>query len=82
MSVAKEEVRSFVERVERLNEEKAAITTDIAEVFAEAKAKGYDVKALREVIKLRKLAANERDEREHMLEVYLRALDMRPDFEA
>lgn len=73
---AKDQLKSFVERVERLEEEKKASADDIRDVFAEAKSSGFDVKALRAVIKLRKQDANERAEQSAILETYLNALGM------
>ena len=73
---AKDHLKAFVERVERLEEEKKALADDIRDVFAEAKGNGFDVKALRTVIRLRKLDVNERKEQEAVLETYLRALGM------
>ena len=74
--VAKDHLKAFVERIERLEEEKKTISDDIRDVFAEAKGNGYDVKALRTVIKLRKQDKDERKEQEVILEVYLQALGM------
>jgi len=74
--VGADRLRSFIERIERLNEEKAAIQGDIKEVFAEAKGVGYDTKAMRSLISLRKKDANERAEEEAILETYLAALGM------
>jgi len=76
--VAGEQLRSIVERVERLEEEKAGIASDIKDVFAEAKGNGFDVKALRRIVSLRKQDAAERDEQEAVLELYMRALGMIP----
>ncbi len=73
---AKDHLKAFVERVERLEEEKKAIADDIRDVFAEAKGNGFDIKALRTVIRLRKLDVNERKEQEAILETYLHALGM------
>jgi uncharacterized protein (UPF0335 family) len=73
---AKDQLKAFVERIERLEEEKAAITDDIRDIYAEAKSNGYDVKALRTVVKLRKQDVNERKEQEAILETYLHALGM------
>jgi uncharacterized protein (UPF0335 family) len=73
---AREQLRSIIERVERLEEEKAAIASDIRDVFAEAKGNGYDVKALRTIVRLRKQDANERAEAETILETYMQALGM------
>ncbi len=75
-TVAAAELRQFIERVERLEEEKAAISSDIKDVLGEAKGRGYDTKAIRTVIKLRKKDANERIEEETILQVYLAALGM------
>jgi uncharacterized protein (UPF0335 family) len=74
--IAGERLRAFVERVERLEEEKAALVADIKEVYAEAKGVGFDVKILRKIIGLRKLDKSDRQEQEEVLAIYLRALDM------
>lgn len=68
---------SYVERVERLNEEVKALQTDIKEIYEEAKSNGYDVKALKAIIALRKLDDAEREEAETVLDVYKAALGMR-----
>lgn len=73
------QLRGIVERIERLEEEKATIAADIREVYSEAKANGFDVKTLRKVIALRKKEAAERAEEEAMLEVYMSALGMIAD---
>jgi uncharacterized protein (UPF0335 family) len=73
---AKDQLRAFIERVERLEEEKKTISDDIRDVYAEAKAVGYDVKALRTIVRLRKQDANERQEYETILETYMHALGM------
>ncbi|CAL8975301.1 DUF2312 domain-containing protein [Rhodoplanes serenus] len=73
---AQDQLRAFVERIEKLEEEKKAIADDIKDVFAEAKGNGYDVKALRAVIRLRKQDKDERAEHEAILETYLAALGM------
>lgn len=78
-NVAADQLRSIVERIERLEEDKAGIASDIRDVFAEAKGNGYDIKALRQVIRLRKLDNHERDEQEFTLDVYKRALGLAPD---
>ncbi|MCR9268191.1 MAG: DUF2312 domain-containing protein [Alphaproteobacteria bacterium] len=67
---------SFFERVENLEQSKAEIAADITEVFAEAKAQGYDVKIMRQVLKLRKMDRDDRDEQENLLEAYKRAAGM------
>ncbi|MBX6425438.1 MAG: DUF2312 domain-containing protein [Variibacter sp.] len=74
--IAKDHLKAFVERIERLEEEKKAIADDIRDVYAEAKANGFDVKALRTVVRLRKQDAAERKEQEAILETYLAALGM------
>jgi uncharacterized protein (UPF0335 family) len=75
-SFAKDHLKAFVERVERLEEEKKTISDDIRDVYAEAKATGFDVKALRTIVKLRKQDIDERKEHEAILETYLHALGM------
>lgn len=75
-SVAKDQLRSIVERIERLEEEKKALTDDIREVFTEAKSNGFDTKTLRKVIALRKQDKTERAEQEALLDLYLHALGM------
>jgi len=74
--IAGDRLRSFVERIERLEEEKAALAADIREVYSEAKGTGFDVKILRQVVRLRKMDVSERQEQEDLLDVYKRALDM------
>lgn len=74
--VAVERLRSFVERIERLEEERAALGADIREVYAEAKGNGFDTKVMRQVIKLRKMDASDRQEQDHLLELYKRALGL------
>jgi len=73
---AKDQLKAFVERVERLEEEKKALSDDIRDVYAEAKGNGYDVKTLRVVVRLRKQDVNERKEHEAILETYMHALGM------
>ena len=73
---ADEKLKSFVERIERLEEEKAALSADIREVYSEAKGSGFDVKIIRKVVALRKLDQSERQEQEELLEVYMRGLGM------
>lgn len=75
-TVAAGQLRSFIERVERLEEEKATIADDIKEVFAEAKATGFDTKAIRKLVKLRKMDPAERQEAEAILDLYKHALGM------
>ena len=73
-TVAAERLRSFLERVERLEEEKQTIMGDMKEVYAEAKGEGYDTKTLRKIIRLRKMDRAKRQEEEALLELYLSAL--------
>lgn len=77
--VAREQLRSIVERIERLEEEKKAIADDIKEVYGEAKANGFDTKVLRQVISIRKQDLTERQETEAVRDLYLHALGMIPD---
>jgi uncharacterized protein (UPF0335 family) len=81
-SFAHGQLRTIVERIERLEEEKKTIAGDIKEVYAEAKGNGFDIKILRKVISLRKKDVNERQEEESMIDVYLAALGMAPVAEA
>ena len=76
-AVAAGQLRSFIERIERLEEEKKTISDDIKEVYAELKGSGFDSKAVREVIRLRKKEDHERQEEEAMIELYKNALGMR-----
>ena len=73
---AKDQLKAIVERIERLEEEKKTISDDIRDVYAEAKGNGYDVKALRAVVRLRKQDKDERVEYEAVLETYMHALGM------
>jgi len=73
---ARDQLRSFVERIERLEEEKAALAGDIRELYAQAKSTGFDTKALRTVIRLRKQDASERRDQEAVLATYMHALGM------
>ena len=75
-SFAQGQLRSFIERIERLEEEKKAIAADIKEVYAEAKGTGFDTKIMRKVVSLRKKDAAERQEEEAILDLYLSALGM------
>ena len=79
--VAADQLRSIVERIERLEEEKKALQEDIKDVYAEAKGNGFDVRILRKIISMRKRDRAELDEEETILELYLRALGMLPDVE-
>jgi uncharacterized protein (UPF0335 family) len=73
---AKDQLKAFVERVERLEQEKKAISDDIRDIYAEAKANGFDVKALRVIVRLRKQDTDERREHEAIVETYMHALGM------
>jgi len=74
--VAADRLRSIIERIEHLEEEKKDLQSDIRDIFAEAKSAGFDVKAIRSVLKLRKMNAADRDEQEIIVEQYRKALDM------
>jgi uncharacterized protein (UPF0335 family) len=76
--VAGERLKSFVERIERLEEEKRALAADIKEVYSEAKSAGFDIKTMREIIKIRRMDEDDLDEREALLDTYKRALGMMP----
>lgn len=76
---AKEHLKSFIERIERLEEEKAALAADIREVYSEAKGTGFDVKIMRQVVRLRKLDTADRQEQDAILDLYLDALGMARD---
>lgn len=75
-AIAGDQLRAFVERLERLEEEKQAIADDMKDVFAEAKANGFDTKVLRQVLRMRRQDASERAELESLLDLYCRALGM------
>ena len=74
--IAADRLRSLIERIERLEEEKKALSGDIRDIYAEAKSAGFDVKIMRAVIKLRKMNAADRDEQEFLLDTYKKALDI------
>lgn len=80
--IAREQLKSIVERVERLEEEKKTIADDIRDVYAEAKANGFDTKVLRQVVSIRKQDLTERQEQEAVRDLYLQALGMLPEFTA
>jgi uncharacterized protein (UPF0335 family) len=75
-SVAADQLKAFIERIERLEEEKAGISSDIKDVYAEAKGNGFDTKVLRKIVSLRKRDHSERMEEEAILELYMNALGM------
>ena len=77
--IAGEQLRSFIERIERLEEERKTLAEDIKEVFAEAKGNGFDTKIIREIIKIRRMDEDDLDEQETLLDIYKRALGMLPD---
>ena len=73
--IAQEQLKNFIERIERLEEEKKGIAEDIKEVYAQAKAVGFDTKIIRKVIAVRKMDRHEREEQETLLDVYLHAIE-------
>ena len=75
--IAGDRLRSLIERIERLEEEKRTLAADIKEVYAEAKGTGFDTKIMRQVIRMRKLDKADFQEQEAMLDLYLTAMDMR-----
>jgi uncharacterized protein (UPF0335 family) len=75
-SFARDQLKAIIERIERLEEEKKATSDDIRDVYAEAKGNGFDVKALRSIVRLRKLDTDERREQQEVLETYMHALGM------
>ncbi|MDX2307148.1 MAG: DUF2312 domain-containing protein [Hyphomicrobium sp.] len=79
---AQKQLRQFVEQIERLEEEKKQLASDVRDKYLEAKAVGFDVKALRKIVSLRKKSKDERQEEESILEVYMHALGMLDDLPA
>ncbi|MGC2415391.1 MAG: DUF2312 domain-containing protein [Stellaceae bacterium] len=77
--IAGERLRSFIERIERLEEERRTLGADIKEVYAEAKGAGFDAKIMRQLIRLRRMDKDDLDEQETLLDIYKRALGMLPD---
>ena len=77
--IAGERLRSLIERIERLEEEKRTLSADIKEVYAEAKGTGFDTKIMRQIIRIRKMDKDDLDEQETLLDIYKRALGMLPD---
>jgi uncharacterized protein (UPF0335 family) len=75
-TIAADELRLLIERIERLEEEKKAIADDVKDVYGEAKSRGYDTKTIRAIIRLRKMEAHVRQEAEAIMETYLQALGM------
>lgn len=74
--IAADRLRSFIERIERLEEEKAALSADIREVYAEAKGTGFDTKIMRQIVRLRKMDASSRQEQDELLDLYRRAIGL------
>lgn len=74
--IAADRLRTYIERIERLEEEKAALASDIREIYLEAKETGFDIKVIRMIVRLRKMDQTDRQEQEQILEVYKRALDI------
>lgn len=79
--IAVEQLKSIVSRIENLEEEKSGLTADIRDVFAEAKGNGFDVKAVRAIIRMRKMDIHVREEQETILQTYQRALGMLPELD-
>jgi uncharacterized protein (UPF0335 family) len=77
--IAGERLRSFIERIERLEEERRTLGADIKEVYAEAKGAGFDAKTMRQIIRIRRMDKDDLDEQETLLDIYKRALGMLPD---
>jgi uncharacterized protein (UPF0335 family) len=78
-AVARDQLRSIIERIERLEEEKKTIADDIRDVYGEAKANGYDTKVLRKIVAIRKMDQNDRLEQDAITDMYLHALGMAPE---
>ena len=74
--IAGDRLRSFIERIEKLEEEKAALTADIREIYAEAKGGGFDTKVMRQIVRLRKMDAAQRQEHEALLDLYKQAIGL------
>ncbi|HZT87687.1 MAG TPA: DUF2312 domain-containing protein [Stellaceae bacterium] len=77
--IAGDRLKSFIERIERLEEEKRTLSEDIKEVYAEAKGTGFDPKIMRQVIRIRRMDKDDLDEQESLLDIYKRALGMLPE---
>ena len=77
--IAGDRLKSFVERIERLEEEKRALAEDVKEIYSEAKGAGFDVKTIRQIIRIRKMDEDDRDEAEALLDTYLRAIGMKSE---
>lgn len=79
MIVAREQLKAFIARIERMEEEKKSITQDISYIYSEAKAMGYDAKIMRKIVSMRKKDEQQRQEEEAVMDTYLVALGMQPD---
>lgn len=79
--IAVEQLRNIIDKIEKLEEEKSAVAQDIRDVYSEAKGGGFDPKTIRQIVKLRKIDAAERDEAELILDTYKRALGMLPELD-
>jgi uncharacterized protein (UPF0335 family) len=77
--IAGDRLKSFIERIERLEEEKRALAEDVKEIYSEAKGAGFDVKTIRQIVRIRKMDDDDRDEAEALLDTYLRAIGMKPE---
>ena len=75
-NLARDHLRAFIERIERLEEEKATLMEDIREIYAEAKGTGFDPKIMRQVVRIRKIEPDQRQEQEYVLDTYVSALGM------
>lgn len=80
--ISAEQLRQYIERIERLEQDKSQIAENIRDAYAEAKANGFDAKVMRQVLKIRKMESKDREEQEFILDTYLAALGMIPAFEA
>ncbi len=74
--IAGDRLRAFIERIERLEEEKTALGADVRDIYAEAKSSGFDTKIMRQILKLRKMDAADRQEQEELLDLYKRAIGL------
>jgi uncharacterized protein (UPF0335 family) len=77
--IAGDRLKSFIERIERLEEEKRALAEDVKEIYSEAKGAGFEVKIIRQIVRIRKMDEDDRDEAEALLDTYLRAIGMKPE---
>ena len=80
--IAGDQLKSYIERIERLEEEKRVLVEDIKEIYSEAKGSGFEPKIMRQLIKIRRMDQEKQDEQETLLDLYKRALKMLPDSEA